>query len=127
MSVMMNRLWTAAAVAGVLAATGCGDPSAKVVGRVTCQGKPVVGLIQFSPKVTGATSAPALSTDLDDDGRYEIQLASIGPHTVVVTPRDVVFRPKAGAFDYPCDRSPIEREIKAGDNDVTIEMAKRTK
>ena len=109
---------------GTLAAAGCGGPSAKVTGRVTCQNKPVVGLILFSAKGQVGTSATA---ELSEDGSYELRLTSIGMHTIVVTPRDVVLRPKAGAFDYPCDRSPLEREIKAGDNDVTIDLAKRVR
>lgn len=107
----------------ILTSTGCGGPSARVTGRITCQGKPVVGVILFSPKGEG-TSA---SAPLHEDGSYELRLTNIGVHTVVVTPRDVALRPKPGRFDYPCDRSPVERDIKAGDNDVTIELTKRVR
>ena len=34
-------------------------------------------------------------------------------------------RPKPGQPDYPCDRSPLERDVKAGDNDITIELGRR--
>lgn len=111
-----------------LLSAGCGGSSANVTGRVTCQGKAVVGLILFSPKDQGGAKAgAAVTAELNDDGRYQLQLTSTGMHTVVVTPRDVVLRPKKGEFDFPCDRSPFERDIKAGDNDVTIDMAKRVR
>ena len=112
-------------------ACGCGGPIAKVAGRITCQGKPVVGVIQFSPKSPGGdavnSAGPSVQAALSDEGAYELRLTSTGPHIIVVTPRDVVFRPKPGVFDYPCDRSPLERDIIAGDNEVVIELAKRTK
>jgi hypothetical protein len=54
-----------------------------------------------------------------------MKLTSMGAHTVVVTPRDVAIRPKRGQFDYPCDRSPLERSVQPGDNEITIELAKR--
>jgi hypothetical protein len=115
-------------ILATLSSTGCGGSSAKVTGRVTCQGKPVVGIILFSPKDQGSGKAGAAATaDLNDDGRYQLPLTSTGMHTVVVTPRDVVLRPKKGEFDYPCDRSPLERDIKAGDNGVTIDLAKRVR
>jgi hypothetical protein len=109
---------------GILAASGCGAPSARVTGRVTCKDKPVVGVILFSPK---GGEGPSVSATLDDDGRYEVKLPSIGKYTVVVTPSNVTYPPKPGEFDYPCDRSPLERDIKAGDNDVPIELAVRTR
>jgi hypothetical protein len=67
-----------------------------------------------------------VSAALQEDGRYELQLTSPGKYTLVVTPRDVTLRPKQGKRDYPCDRSPLEREVQAGDNDISIELAKRT-
>ena len=119
----------AALVVGLL--VGCGGPSAKVTGRVTCQGKPVVGLILFSPKTNlgdeNKPVGPSVSATLSETGSYEVRLSSVGAHTIVITPSDVVFRPKAGAFDYPCDRSPLERDIVAGDNEIVIDLAKRTR
>ncbi len=128
---MNARGLTAMVVVGIFVVAGCGGPSATVTGRVTCQGKPVVGMILFSPKAapgdSGNAAGPSVTATLSETGGYEIRLTSIGKHTVVITPSDVVLRPKAGAFDYPCDRSPLERDIVAGANDVTIELAKRTK
>jgi hypothetical protein len=86
-----------------------------------------VGLVLFSPKEQSGSGKAAVTAELNDDGRFELRLAGIGQHTIVVTPRDVVLRPKKGEFDYPCDRSPLERDIKAGDNDVTIELSKRVR
>jgi hypothetical protein len=108
---------------------GCGTPSARVTGRVTCDGKPVVGVILFSPKPdeTGNAAGSAVTAPLGEDGRFELKLTSMGAHTVVVTPHDVVARPKRGQFDYPCDRSPLERTVQPGDNEVTIELARRTR
>jgi len=112
----------------MLAAAGCGGPSATVTGRVTCQDKPVSGVILFSPKGEGGSNpGPSVNAPLREDGTFELRLTSIGIHTVVITPRDVTLRPKPGEFDYPCDRSPLERDIKAGDNSITIELAKRTR
>jgi hypothetical protein len=112
---------------GLLAA-GCGGRTAQVKGRITCEGKPVVGVILFSPKGDeGGNRGSAVTATLNDDGAYELKLPSTGKYTIVVTPRDVNYPPKPGEFDYPCDRSPLERDIQAGDNDVTIELAKRTR
>jgi hypothetical protein len=120
--------FSALLLCGTLAATGCGGPSAKVTGRVSCQGKPVAGIILFSPKgEAGVNAGLAVTAPLQEDGSYEVRLPKIGAYSVVVTPRDVVLRPKPGAFDYPCDRSPLDRDIKAGDNDVTIELPKRVR
>ena len=128
---MKARGLSAALVVGMFATVGCGGPSARVTGRVTCQGKPVVGMILFSPKEalgdTRTAAGPSVSATLSETGGYELRLTSIGKHTVVITPSDVVLRPKAGTFDYPCDRSPLERDIVVGDNDVNIELATRKK
>jgi hypothetical protein len=124
----MNTRSLIAILFGAFASAGCGGPSAKVTGHVTCQGKPVAGVILFSPKGQDGNAAGLSTTaELGEDGGYELRLTSIGAHTIVVTPRDVQLRPKPGTFDYPCDRSPLEREIKAGDNDVTIELGKRVR
>ena len=119
--------WMALAL-GMVATAGCRGPAATVTGRVTCQGKPVCGVILFSPKGEGAgNTGPSVNAPLGEDGRFEVRLTSLGKHTVVITPRDVAFRPKAGEVDYPCDRLPLERDIQAGDNDLTIELAERTR
>jgi hypothetical protein len=112
----------------MLAAAGCGGSSAHVTGRVTCQGKPVAGIILFSPKEEeGKTTGPAVTAPLNEDGTYELQLKNAGKYIIVITPANVNFHPKAGEADYPCERSPLEREVTAGENDITIELAKRTR
>jgi len=117
-----------ALVLGMLATAGCGGPPATVTGRVTCQDKPVSGVILFSPKGEDAgNTGPSVNAPLREDGSFELRLTTLGKHIVVITPRDITLRPKPGEFDYPCDRSPLERDIKAGDNDITIELAKRTR
>jgi hypothetical protein len=115
-----------AILAGLLGLMGCGGPAATVSGRVTCRGIPVVGGIVFSPKGEDERNkGPAVPAQLKEDGSYEVRLTTIGKHTVVVTPRDVKFPVPPGEFDYPCDRTPLERDVKAGDNDITIELAPR--
>jgi hypothetical protein len=112
---------------GFLAA-GCGGSSPNVTGRVTCDGKPVVGIISFSPKDDESSNAgQPVNADMNEDGRFQLRLPAAGKYTVVVTPRDVIAHPKPGQLAYPCDRSPQEKEIKAGDNDVTFELGKRTR
>jgi hypothetical protein len=112
----------------LLALVGCGEQKAQVTGRVTCQGKPVVGSILFSPKGENErNTGPAVNTALGEDGSYELQLKTTGKHTVVVTPRDIKFPVPPGELDYPCDRSPLEREIQAGPNDITIELTARSR
>jgi hypothetical protein len=108
----------------IVTLAGCGGPAVTVTGRVTCEDKPVVGVILFSPKGESAYG-PSVSAPLGEDGRFQTRLTTAGKHTIVITPRDVILRPKPGEFDYPCDRSPLERDLQPGDNDLTIELAKR--
>jgi len=105
---------------------GCGDQGALVTGKVTCSDKPVTGSILFSPKgANESTKGPAVNAALKEDGSFEIRLKTIGTHLVQVTPRDVKFPVRPGEIDYPCDRSPIEREVTPGGNDITIELVPR--
>jgi hypothetical protein len=109
-------------------AAGCGASTPTVRGRITCDGKPVVGLVLFSPKVVdGGNAGPSVSAPLKEDGSYELQLTTPGTYTVVVTPRDVNPQPRPGQFDYPCDRSPLERTVQAGDNEISIQLPRRTR
>jgi hypothetical protein len=115
-------------VLGMLVTAGCGGPPATVTGQVTCQDKPVSGVILFSPKAEdGSNTGPSVNAPLGEDGSFELRLTSIGKHIIVITPRDITLRPKPGEFDYPCDRSPLERDIKAGDNYLKIELSQRTR
>ena len=116
----------AVALAGLMTLTGCGSPTAKVTGRVTCQGKPVKGSILFSPKGEDESNkGPAVPAQLKDDGSFELQLTTFGKYTVVITPNDVKYPVPPGEFDYPCDRTPSEWDVKAGDNKIEIEMTGR--
>jgi hypothetical protein len=63
---------------------------------------------------------------LKDDGTFKLQLTTPGKHTIVITPRDVKLRPKPGELEYPCDRSPLTRDLSPGDNDLKIELGKLT-
>ena len=93
---------------------------------VTCQGKPVSGSILFSPKGKDASNkGSAVNANLDEDGCFELRLTTIGKHVVVVTPSDIRYPIKPGEMEYPCDRSPQERDINTGDNRIVIELTKR--
>ena len=123
---MSVRASSLAAFVALLALVGCGGRSAKVTGRVTCQDKPVVGSIVFSPKGDDANNkGPAVPGQLKEDGTFEIRLTTVGKHTVVITPSNIIYPPKPGEFDYPCDRTPTEWEVKAGTNKIDIEMTAR--
>jgi len=123
---MKFRINVVAIFLAVLTVIGCGSHEAQVSGRVTCQGKAVVGSILFSPKGEGqSNTGPSVPVPLNEDGRFEVRLKTIGMHILTVTPRDVKFPVPAGEFDYPCDRSPVEREVRAGQNDITLELAVR--
>ena len=123
---MRFRVGGTVVLVGLLALIGCGSPSAKVTGRVTCQGKPVSGSILFSPKGKDASNkGSAVNANLDEDGCFELRLTTIGKHVVVVTPSDIRYPIKPGEMEYPCDRSPQERDINTGDNRIVIELTKR--
>src|SRR5215475_2576499 len=107
----------------LLMLVGCGGPRAKVKGTVTCQGNPVAGSILISPKGEGAHPPAALK----DDGTFEITLTTVGKHTFVVSPRDRKYPVKPGELDFPCALTPIEQDLKAGDNTIKIELAQHAK
>jgi hypothetical protein len=112
------------------AAVGCGGPQATVSGCITCQGKPVTGVVLFSSKATPGVEAGAQNSataELSETGNYTVKLHGSGKYVVVVTPRDLSFRRKGGAPDFPCDRSPREIEVVAGNNDISFELAKRSR
>jgi hypothetical protein len=116
----------AGVILACLCVAGCGGYSADVTGKVTCGEKPVVGSIMFSPKgEDNNNKGPAVSAPLDEEGVYQIRLRSIGPHRVIVTPRDVKFPAPPGQWDYPCDRTPTEQNVTAGQNEINIEMSRR--
>jgi len=124
----MLRISVIAMFMGALAAAGCGGNAAQVTGTVTCQNRPVIGTILFSPKgETEAGKGAAVNAPLNEDGSYAVQLNAIGTYTVVITPRNVRFPVPPGEVDYPCDRSPLEREVQAGHNDITIELRPRSR
>jgi hypothetical protein len=106
---------------------GCGGPASRVTGRVTCRGKPVQGSILFSPfGQEPNNTGPAVGAPLKEDGSYELKLQTIGKHRVVVSPADIVY-PALPGQEHPCDLSPLEREVKAGPNEVVIELQPRGK
>ena len=116
----------ACALLGLLTLVGCGGPSAKVTGTVKCGGKPVAGTILFSPKGEDESNkGPAVSAILQADGSYELALRTIGKHAVVISPSDVKFHRRTAEAAYPCDLSPKEWDVTAGDNNIVIELTNR--
>jgi len=60
---------------------GCGGPSAKVTGKVTCGDQPVKGSVMFSPLGQGAeNTGEAVGVPLKDDGTFEVKLKTVGKH-----------------------------------------------
>jgi hypothetical protein len=124
---MLARFSAVGTLLAVLLMTGCGGQSATVSGRVTCDGKPVVGSIMFSPKGDSPeNTGPAVEGVLDSDGKYTVQLKSIGSHRVRVSPGDIPYPPIPGK-EYPCDLSTLDKDVKSGTNEISIELAKRKK
>lgn len=81
----------------------------------------------FSPFGEGSdNTGESVSANLKEDGSYEVHLKTIGKHRIVVTPSDVVYPAKPG-HEYPCDLTPIEKEVKSGDNEIAIQLSKRGK
>lgn len=120
---MIGRFGISAALISLLFALGCSERVSQVTGRVTCGGKPVVGGILFSPAGDGDTNTgTSVPARLNEEGEFKLVLKAPGKYLLVITPRDVKFPVPPGEWDYPCDRSPIEKEVQAGANDFTIEM-----
>jgi hypothetical protein len=96
-----------------------------VSGRVTCDGKPVEGTILFSPKGDGAdNTGPAVEGVMDSDGKYSVQLKSIGTHRIRISPGNIPYPPVAGK-EFQCDLSTLEKDVKSGPNEISIELSKR--
>jgi hypothetical protein len=124
-TLMSFRLGAMAVLLVMFLLAGCGGPAARVTGHVTCQGKPVKGSILFSPKGEDASNkGPGVAALIKEDGTYEVRLTAIGKHTVVITPSEIKYPLKPGEVDFPCDRSPSEWDVKAGDNKIVIEMSR---
>ena len=106
----------------VVPVAGCGGPSAKVVGTVTADGKPVPGTVQFSPLGEGAdNTGPPAAVPLGPDGGYALELKTVGKHRVVVSPSDVPYPVRPGQ-EYKYDLAPTEQVVKAGDNVIDISL-----
>jgi hypothetical protein len=117
----------------VVVAGGCGGPAkAKVHGKVTFDGKPIAsGTIEFFPLDGKGQSAGTSITD----GMYSVD-ASIGEMRVTVSAMEVYGKHKA--YDTPDSpmiedvRNPIpakyntnselKRTLKAGDNEVNLDL-----
>ena len=59
---MIGRFGASAFIAMLLFAVGCSDRASQVTGHVTCEGKPVVGSIVFTPAGEGeGNTGPGVS------------------------------------------------------------------
>lgn len=101
---MLNRSWSLAAAAIMAAAAGCGSPpSAAVSGTVVDKGgRPVTGLIMFTPqdgaKYREAAEAPIVN------GHYELPAVSTGPKRVsVIVTRNGLSDPSLDVTAVPKD------------------------
>jgi len=79
----------------------------------------------FSPKGDGpANTGDAVEVVLDADGKYTVQLKTIGSHRVRISPSDIPY-PEVPGKEYPCDLSTLEKDVKSGANEISIDLAKR--
>ena len=123
---MRGRLSVVLILAASPGLVGCGRPAAEVRGRITCQGKPIVGSVVFSPKGENpGNTGPVAKAQTDEDGNYNLRLQTTGRHTVVVTPRDLKYPRERGEASHPCDLTPREVDVKPGDNEIAIELEVR--
>ena len=129
---------------------GCGGgsdqkPTAKVKGKVTFNGQPVVGgNITFSPVAVGKDPGKSGSGTIGADGSYTMTTyeqhdgAVVGKHRVTFIPPVTEKEPDAGHSEATAAAaaavvSPFaglvpkteEVEVKAGDNSLEIELTKR--
>lgn len=118
----MRRVMLSVCVFPLVALAGCGAPGAKVAGKVTADGNPVPGTIQFSPLAEGAdNTGPSAAVPIGPDGSYSLELKSIGKHRVIVSPSDVPYPPRPGR-EYKYDLAPTEQDLKAGDNVIDVAL-----
>jgi hypothetical protein len=106
--------------------TGCGSPTAKVSGKVSCSGKGVPGSVLFSPVEKEATPGPATSVPVKEDGTFQAVLPTIGKHRLVVQPRDIKY-PAPPGQEFPCSLKPTIHDIKEGSNDLSIDLSASAK
>lgn len=108
---------------------GCGGPSkAKVKGKVTYNGKPVDGgMISFNPP----EGEVPISVKIGSDGTYEAE-AVVGKNNVSYVAPQVEAGPEVTGPENAPKPSPFEGlqpktkevEVKAGDQEINIELAK---
>ncbi len=84
-----RKRWHLAALALLLAGSGCGGPLVNATGRVTYKGQPVPSTyVTFQPKEEGQRASTGLT---DDDGRFKLSYSRTEPgvlrgqHTVFLT------------------------------------------
>ena len=116
-----------AATLALMFVTGCSEGKAHVKGRIVENGQPVSfsanqAAVEFSPIGSDgkADSSKTFTAVVNDDGTFEV-LASGGE-----VPRgnyDITFRSYGKLREKYKDQT-LRREVKAGKNDFTIDLAK---
>jgi hypothetical protein len=127
------------ALIAVSFAAGCGGaPRSKVTGKVTMNGQPVKGgSLSFAPLATDSKSnAKPATAEVQEDGTFVVGTdkpddgAAIGKHQVLYSPPPSTVEWDGYGEPPPGLTSPYEGlipkqaeiEVKAGDNDLTIEL-----
>jgi len=127
----LRRALGGALVLAALAMSGCtGKPTGTVSGKVTYKGQPVTsGEVQFIDQSKGLGA----SGKLDGSGNYTLEgQLPAGTYKVYIQPPipeqlPPGQKPKPSTFTVPlkyqnADTTTMTKEVKAGKNDVTIEV-----
>jgi hypothetical protein len=116
---------------GMVALVGCSNkkPVGSITGTVKYKGQPVTsGSINFYDSGRGM----AADSKLDGSGNYSITELEVGTYKVYIQPPvpeqlPPGTPPKKEKFDVPAKfqdpaRTPISKEVKAGKNDIPVEL-----
>ena len=117
----------------LLAGCGGGDfPTAKVTGRVVCDGKPVGNVLVFFEPLKDGNNALVGKQGIGragEDGTFEVSTygtndgAVVGKHRVRVGWKEGKFDPSCGC-EVNSDKDVMEVEIKKGTNEIEVVLPK---
>lgn len=112
----------------LLLVSGCSNPKYSVSGRITCHGKPVVSSLLISPMGDGPlNTGPSVQGQTDADGRYTVELQTVGPHYVEVSPDDLGYDGHKITSKHQCSFDPRIVEFDKGKNTIDIELSEPAK
>ena len=132
-AVIARRAWFVALLIAILAMVGCGGakPEGMVSGKVTYKGSPLAnGVVNFHAPEKGTAS----QANLDSNGAFKLPgTLPAGNYKVFVLPPVPQQLPPGTAqpkvdFSLPPKfqdpgQTPVTKEVKAGPNDFTIDLA----